>query len=77
MSGCSDIRARVQMSRHLSRFIFDIAPPENQAFIEKIIATNSARATRRARVGQHRPQHPYTSSDSNMLENVNINVNIN
>ena len=30
--------------RHLSRFIFDIAPPENQAFIEKIIATNLDRA---------------------------------
>eukprot|EP00966_Prymnesium_polylepis_P223483 5170904-Prymnesium_polylepis.1 len=45
MSGCSDIRARVQMSRRLSRFIFDMAPPENQALIEKIIATNSARAS--------------------------------
>ena len=26
--------------RHLSRFIFDMAPPENSAFIEKIIAIN-------------------------------------
>ena len=33
--------------RHLSRFIFDMAPPENQAFIEKIIATNSDRANAR------------------------------
>ena len=36
-----------QIFRHLSRFIFDMAPPDFQAFIEKNIATNSARATAR------------------------------
>ena len=36
----------LQIFGHLSRFIFDMAPPDFQAFIEKNIATNSARATR-------------------------------
>eukprot|EP00966_Prymnesium_polylepis_P226863 5248782-Prymnesium_polylepis.1 len=29
------------------------------------------------RDAQHRPKHPYTSGDSNLLDNVNIIVNIN
>ena len=33
--------------RHLSRFIFDMAPPENSANIEKIIAITLLRATPR------------------------------
>ena len=51
---CPDVEAFIaryildpQNFRHLSRFIFDMAPPENQAFIEKIIATNSDRANAR------------------------------
>ena len=36
--------------------------------------TDPARLPRDA---QQRPQHPYSTGDSNMLDNVNINVNIN
>ena len=33
-----------QISSHLSRFIFDMAPPKIEPFVEKIVATNIPRA---------------------------------
>ena len=34
-----------QISSHLSRFVFDMNPPKIESFVEKIVATNSPRAT--------------------------------
>ena len=34
-----------QMSSHLSRFVFDMTPPEIESFVEKIVATNLPRAS--------------------------------
>jgi hypothetical protein len=63
----------------LSGFWPRAARGTRQGLLEARTGTPQPRTdpTHLPRDAQHRPQHPYSTGDSNQLDNVNINVNIN
>jgi hypothetical protein len=63
----------------LTRFCFFFTPGTLSDLLEARAGTPQPRTDPAClpRDAQHRPQHPYSTGDSNMLDNVSINVNIN
>eukprot|EP00966_Prymnesium_polylepis_P269150 6217681-Prymnesium_polylepis.2 len=59
-------------------FLFFFTPGTQPDLLEARAGTPQPRTDpTQPRGAQHRPQHPYSTGDSNQLENANINVNIN
>eukprot|EP00966_Prymnesium_polylepis_P143990 3324320-Prymnesium_polylepis.1 len=62
----------------LTRFCFVFNAGTQPDLLEARAGTPHPRTdpTHLPRDAQHRPQYPYSTGDSNLLENVNINVNV-